>query len=134
MSAYDAIEDAPIGGGVKASEWKPIESAPKDGTPILAYKPDERRSGDYTAVVYWADTNHMSGWVFVAGLKPPPANWPKQEQEFFKALPPQMQHAYLDRARYMTADYTRKTQELAQIRKAAGWTGSCCSPPARCWR
>jgi hypothetical protein len=47
----------------------------------------------------------------------PPANWPKQEQEFFRNLSPQMQHAYLDRARHMTADYTRKTQELAQIRQ-----------------
>jgi hypothetical protein len=48
----------------------------------------------------------------------PPANWPVQEQQFFKELSPQLQHAYLDRARYMTADYTRKTQELAQVRQS----------------
>ena len=47
----------------------------------------------------------------------PPANWPQQEQAFFRDLPPQLQHAYLDRARHMTADYTRKTQELARVRQ-----------------
>lgn len=47
----------------------------------------------------------------------PPANWPQQEQEFFRKLPPALQHAYLARARHMTADYTRKTQELSQVRQ-----------------
>jgi hypothetical protein len=47
----------------------------------------------------------------------PPSNWPAQEQQFFRELSPQLQHAYLQRARYMTADYTRKTQELSQVRQ-----------------
>ena len=46
-----------------------------------------------------------------------PANWPEQEKAFFNALPPQLQHAYAQRAQYMQADYTRKTQQLAQVRQ-----------------
>ena len=58
------------------SEWKPIETAPKDGTPILAFKPNERRSGSWTAAVYWDDTNHRSGWVFVGGREAEcPSHW-----------------------------------------------------------
>lgn len=47
----------------------------------------------------------------------PPPNWPQQEQAFFRELPPELQHAYLDRARHMMADYTRKTQEIARVRQ-----------------
>jgi hypothetical protein len=47
----------------------------------------------------------------------PPSNWPEQEREFFGELPPELQHAYMSRAQHMTADYTRKTQALAQERQ-----------------
>ena len=47
----------------------------------------------------------------------PPPNWPQQEQAFFRELPPELQHAYLDRAKHMMADYTRKTQEIARVRQ-----------------
>lgn len=52
----------------------------------------------------------------IAPIDPPP-NWPQQEQAFFRELPPQLQHAYLNRARHMMADYTRKTQEIARVRQ-----------------
>lgn len=35
--------------------WRPIATAPKDGDPILLFKPDERRSGEYTIVGYWGE-------------------------------------------------------------------------------
>lgn len=47
----------------------------------------------------------------------PPANWPEQEREWFADLPPAMQHAYMARAQNMLADYTRKTQAIAQERQ-----------------
>lgn len=47
-----------------------------------------------------------------------PANWPDQEKKWFGALPPPLQHAYAQRAQYMQADYTRKTQQLAQVRQS----------------
>jgi hypothetical protein len=48
------------------SEWQPIITAPKDGEPILAWKPDERRSGDWMTAVYWSD--YPFGWMFVGGI------------------------------------------------------------------
>ncbi len=47
-------------------EWQPIETAPKDGDPILIYKPDERMVGEYTMSAYWDDD--QEGWVPVGGI------------------------------------------------------------------
>jgi hypothetical protein len=63
----------------------------------------------------------------------PPANWPQQEQAFFKELPPQLQHAYLDRARHMMADYTRKTQEIARARQGIADIERAISPHVQKW-
>lgn len=63
----------------------------------------------------------------------PPANWPQQEQEFFKDLPPALQHAYLDRARHMLADYTRKTQEVARVRQGYADLERTISPHVQKW-
>lgn len=50
------------------------------------------------------------------GLEPiePPSNWPEEIREAFGAIPPQLQHWYVNNARHMQADYTRKTQAIAQ--------------------
>lgn len=63
----------------------------------------------------------------------PPANWPQQEQQFFKELPPALQHAYLDRARHMMADYTRKTQEIAKVRQGYQEMERVISPHVQRW-
>jgi hypothetical protein len=49
--------------------WRPIETAPKDGEPILLYKPNERRSGDYITAGYWGEwvTSDIEQWIAVAG-------------------------------------------------------------------
>jgi hypothetical protein len=47
----------------------------------------------------------------------PPSNWPQAEQQFFRQMPPAMQHGYMQRVRHLVSDYTRKTQEIGQIRQ-----------------
>lgn len=47
----------------------------------------------------------------------PPANWPEEVREAFAAIPPHLQHWYVNNARHMQADYTRKTQALASERQ-----------------
>ncbi len=46
-----------------------------------------------------------------------PQHWAPADQERFKSLPKEAQEFVLDRHRSMEADYTRKTQEIASIRK-----------------
>ena len=47
----------------------------------------------------------------------PQANWPAEFKEAFTNLPPQFQHFVMNTARSMQADYTRKTQAIAQERQ-----------------
>lgn len=52
-----------------------------------------------------------------AASKEAPANWNEADKATFKALPPQAQEFLLKRHTEMTADYTRKTQEIAAYRR-----------------
>jgi len=47
----------------------------------------------------------------------PPASWSKEDRAVFQTLPPNVQELLSRREREMTADYTRKTQEIAEIRR-----------------
>lgn len=56
-------------GKAEGDGWLPIESAPKDGTCVLVWKPDEPRVGEYICVAYWDDAiiKRTPQWVDVAG-------------------------------------------------------------------
>jgi len=41
--------------------WQPISTAPKDGTPILAYQPSTVPDEIWIGVAAW-DTDHGEGW------------------------------------------------------------------------
>jgi hypothetical protein len=48
----------------------------------------------------------------------PPARWPEADKAQFASWPADVQNAVLERQRAMEADYTRKTQALAEVRKS----------------
>ena len=47
-------------------QWQDIATAPKDGEPILIWKPDEHRVGEYLMSAYWCDDRE--GFVPVGGI------------------------------------------------------------------
>lgn len=63
----------------------------------------------------------------------PPQNWPAEEKKFFGALPPTLQHAYMNRARSLMADYTKKTQEIARVRQNYAELDRLIQPRAQAW-
>lgn len=48
----------------------------------------------------------------------PPQHWAEEHKDTFRNLPPSAQEFVLQRHRQMEADYTRKSQEVAEVRKA----------------
>ena len=63
--ASDAIELA-VAFTQQPGGWRPIETAPKDGEPILIWKPNERMVGEYMMAAYW-DNSDEPGFVPVGG-------------------------------------------------------------------
>lgn len=47
-------------------EWRTMDSAPRDGTVIMIWKPDERMVGEYMMAAYWCD--RTGGFVPVGGI------------------------------------------------------------------
>lgn len=62
-----------------------------------------------------------------------PQNWPAEEKKFFGALPPVLQHAYMNRARSLMADYTKKTQEVARVRQNYAELDRVITPRIQSW-
>lgn len=61
---HEAITAAILSAESRARpQWQPIETAPRDGTLVLVYKPDQRATGASTFVGYWDG----QGWMPVAG-------------------------------------------------------------------
>lgn len=58
----------------------------------------------------------------------PPKNWSQVDKEIFKELPAAGQKFLLDRHSRMEADYTKKTQEVAEFRKEYGAIDDLFSP------
>lgn len=51
-------------------DWHLIETAPQDGTPVLVWKADERRVGEYMLVAYFDQAGPFAGhWVACGGGK-----------------------------------------------------------------
>lgn len=51
------------------TDWNyDMEAAPRDGTPVLLYKPDERMVGEYMLVGYWGEwPGQADGWIACDG-------------------------------------------------------------------
>jgi hypothetical protein len=52
-------------------EWRPIETAPKDGRTILVYR--RCHDWDVLGTAYWAGSEHLAGWIS-SGIHEPPGN------------------------------------------------------------
>ncbi len=50
-----ALADAILAAGWVKTGWRPIEEAPRDGTAILLYCPDEYEDCDHCKTAFWGD-------------------------------------------------------------------------------
>lgn len=67
------------------SDWQPIETAEKDGEPVLLYKPDERMSGEYILAGYWGEwPGNGECWIAVGGG---PLGWYSKVVEGLQGCP-----------------------------------------------
>lgn len=67
------------------------------------------------------------------GAIDPPANWPEEVREKFGDLPPALQHWVYDTNKRMVADYTKKTQQVAQLRQAYSEIDRTIAPHVQKW-
>lgn len=56
----------------------------------------------------------------IAASREPPTHWSQADKDKFKAQTPEVQAFVLDRFKAMEGDYTRKTQEVAHLKKEYG--------------
>ena len=63
---WSTVIDAMLAFAQQPEGWRPIETAPKDGEPILIWKPNERMVGEYMMAAYW-DNSDEPGFVPVGG-------------------------------------------------------------------
>lgn len=58
-----------------AGTWQPIETAPTDGTPILAFMPTYYQGKGGQAVVLWMDYSDRPGWYSAVASIHEPTHW-----------------------------------------------------------
>ena len=59
-------------------DWQPIETAPRDGTPILAFRADKLHRFGHMQVTYWRveeDGKGYVGWGEFNMTHWPPTHW-----------------------------------------------------------
>jgi hypothetical protein len=58
------------------SQWLPIATAPKDGTPVLGFMPSYYQGKGGQSVILWMDTNGRGGrWFDNRAWETEPTHW-----------------------------------------------------------
>lgn len=110
-SAIDAaLENFDESGDSKAEEAEAVASQPE---------PEEAEEVEVEEVEDGAEFAPSEGEASeVAGVEPP-EHWAQEDKDRFSALPADSQDWLMGRHRDLEADYTKKTQEIADVRKTA---------------
>lgn len=88
---------------------------------FVAKEPDPAAKAPDKGTAEVAATESATPSVEPAQVQPiePPARWTPDEKAKFAAWPRDVQEAVVERHKAMEADYTRKTQETAELRRSA---------------
>lgn len=102
-------------------------------------KKDEGGEDDAAAVAAKAakgteEQPDSAAQALAADTKEPPAHWSQADKDKFKAQSPESQAFILDRFKAMEGDYTRKTQEIAHLKKEYGPVHEMFAPHADAMR
>lgn len=73
-------------------DWQPISTAPRDGTPVLLYKPAGRWDGGYMRAGYWGEyLDRGEQWIacggFAIGYRSSETDTPKGWPTHWQPLP-----------------------------------------------
>lgn len=67
------------------------------------------------------------------GAVEPPSSWPAADKEAFKALPPEVQGVIVKREKQLLGEFTKRSQELANIRSAYTEFDKIIAPRVNVW-
>lgn len=95
-----------------AGKFLKKDPASQEASPGTAAKPEKAAAP--------AATDPTTQQPTATDSKEPPAHWSQADKDKFKAQPPEAQTFILDRTKAMEGDYTRKTQEVAHLKKEYG--------------
>lgn len=107
-AAYDAVEE-PEEAEEQQPESEETEAETESSEEEEAAPEETQASGDSEA-----EEDEESDETPIE----PPQHWAEEHKDTFRNLPPSAQDFVLQRHRQMEADYTRKSQEVAEVRKA----------------
>ena len=112
-SLDEAFTEEPEEPQDEGSTSEEIEAQDEDTAQDEAPPPEDVEASE-------GDTDHEEVIAETPEVPPleAPQHWSAADKERFKAMPREAQDYVLERDKSMTADYTRKTQDVAQIRQA----------------